>query len=291
MTIRVNDVEGVGGFVLPGDRVDVALTRQIDKTSATTEVVLQGAKVLAVDQSADERATKASVPKSVTLEVDTLEAQKLSLAATVGNLSLLLRQGRRYKRREDAQDHAQGSRRARRCRRTERHDSATVVVTRASKAQEYSVPVEHQSEAMALTGRGRSCARMTPAGNSRENIVTDMSSSAGLGRMRALAVAVAIALAASLLGVASGAHAQQRSIQIAGASRTAMVLVTVGKSQDVRTDASFVDITRRRSGGRRRQSAHRSYAVDSRQENRHDAGVGLCRGQEAGRHFRRRGVL
>ena len=37
VTIRVNDVEGVGGFVLPGDRVDVVLTRQIDKGSATTK--------------------------------------------------------------------------------------------------------------------------------------------------------------------------------------------------------------------------------------------------------------
>ena len=44
VTIRVNDVEGVGGFVLPGDRVDVVLTRQIDKGSATTEVVLQNAR-------------------------------------------------------------------------------------------------------------------------------------------------------------------------------------------------------------------------------------------------------
>ena len=34
VTIRVNDVEGVGGFVLPGDHVDVVLTRQIDKGSA-----------------------------------------------------------------------------------------------------------------------------------------------------------------------------------------------------------------------------------------------------------------
>ena len=33
VTIRVNDVEGVGGFVLPGDHVDVALTRQVDKTN------------------------------------------------------------------------------------------------------------------------------------------------------------------------------------------------------------------------------------------------------------------
>src|SRR5262249_52381889 len=54
VTIRVNDVEGVAGFVLPGDRVDVALTRQNDK-GATTDVVLQNMRVLAIDQTADER--------------------------------------------------------------------------------------------------------------------------------------------------------------------------------------------------------------------------------------------
>ena len=91
VTIRVNDVEGVGGFVLPGDHVDVVLTRQIEKGSATTEVVLQNTRVLAVDQSADERASKAAVAKSVTLEVDTVEAQKVWLASSVGSLSLLLR--------------------------------------------------------------------------------------------------------------------------------------------------------------------------------------------------------
>ena len=47
------------------------LTRQIEKGRATTEVVLQNARVLAVDQSADERAAKAAVAKSVTLEVTT----------------------------------------------------------------------------------------------------------------------------------------------------------------------------------------------------------------------------
>ena len=91
VTVRVNDVEGVGGFVLPGDRVDVVLTRQVDKGAGSTEVVLQNARVLAVDQSADERAAKAQVAKAVTLEVDTVGAQKVWLAASVGSLSLLLR--------------------------------------------------------------------------------------------------------------------------------------------------------------------------------------------------------
>jgi pilus assembly protein CpaB len=91
VTVRVNDVEGVGGFVLPGDRVDVMLTRQIEKNSANTDVVLQNARVLAIDQIADERSEKPAVVKAVTLEVDTVGAQKLSLAASIGTLSLMLR--------------------------------------------------------------------------------------------------------------------------------------------------------------------------------------------------------
>jgi len=91
VTIRVNDVEGVAGFVLPGDRVDIALTRLDGKGGATTDVVLQDAQVLAIDQSADERAATPSVAKSVTLEVDTVAAQKLGLAAQLGSLSLMLR--------------------------------------------------------------------------------------------------------------------------------------------------------------------------------------------------------
>ena len=70
VTIRVNDVEGVAGFVLPGDRVDVVLTRQQDKLVAAADVVLQNVRVLAVDQVADERAEKPSIAKAVTLEVE-----------------------------------------------------------------------------------------------------------------------------------------------------------------------------------------------------------------------------
>jgi pilus assembly protein CpaB len=91
VTIRVNDVEGVAGFVLPGDRVDVVLTRQQDKNIAATDVVLQNVRVLAVDQVADERADKPSLAKAITLEVEVTAAQKLALAATVGTLSLALR--------------------------------------------------------------------------------------------------------------------------------------------------------------------------------------------------------
>ncbi len=141
VTIRVNDVEGVGGFVLPGDRVDVVLTRQIDKGSATTEVVLQNTRVLAVDQSADERAAKAAVAKSVTLEVSTVEAQKVWLASSVGNLSLLLRKAgetAETKTRKISLNDLSSNEPIS----NDKVATATVVVTRAAAKQEYTVPVE-----------------------------------------------------------------------------------------------------------------------------------------------------
>ena len=91
VSIRVNDVEGVAGFILPGDHVDVLLTRQGEKNNAVTDVVIQDARVLAIDQLADDRSDKPSVVKAVTLEVDVTDGQKIALASTVGTLSLLLR--------------------------------------------------------------------------------------------------------------------------------------------------------------------------------------------------------
>jgi pilus assembly protein CpaB len=148
VTVRVNDVEGVGGFVLPGDHVDVVMTRQIDKGAATTEVILQNRRVLAIDQSADERAAKAAIAKSVTLEVETVEAQKVWLASSVGNLSLLLRKAGETasaKTRKISLKDLENN---------EPSDSSnvgtkTIVVTRASAKQEYTVPVEHRGLAEA----------------------------------------------------------------------------------------------------------------------------------------------
>lgn len=100
VTIRVNDVLGVAGFVLPGERVDVLLTRTEtveagdDKSvqkNAFTDVLLQNVRVLAVDQLADDRTEDPAPAKAVTIEVDTSMAQKLVLAASVGQLALALR--------------------------------------------------------------------------------------------------------------------------------------------------------------------------------------------------------
>lgn len=95
VSIRVNDVAGVAGFVRPGDRVDVMLTRVLRNNTegeqTYVDVLLQGVKVIAVDQTADDRSAMASVVRTVTFEVTTGEAQKLTLAANVGSLSLALR--------------------------------------------------------------------------------------------------------------------------------------------------------------------------------------------------------
>nr|WP_245478171.1 MULTISPECIES: Flp pilus assembly protein CpaB [unclassified Mesorhizobium] len=96
VSIRVNDVLGVAGFVFPGDRVDILLTRTVRADGGAdrsfVDVLLQSVKVLAVDQVADESKDSPTVVKAVTVEVSTKDAQKLTLAAGAGQLSLALRQ-------------------------------------------------------------------------------------------------------------------------------------------------------------------------------------------------------
>lgn len=91
-TIRVNEVTGVAGFLLPGDRVDVLLTRRPDQAAApVTHVILQNIVVRGTDQNADQTRDKPKVSRAVTVEVTPEEAQKLALAMKVGELSLALR--------------------------------------------------------------------------------------------------------------------------------------------------------------------------------------------------------
>lgn len=92
MTIRVNDVIGVAGFIVPGDRVDVLLTREEGgEKNQITDVLLQNVKVLGVDQLANDNQEKPVVVQAVTLEVSPEQSQKLTLASQVGSLTLALR--------------------------------------------------------------------------------------------------------------------------------------------------------------------------------------------------------
>jgi pilus assembly protein CpaB len=143
VTVRVNDVEGVAGFVLPGDHVDVLLTRQAERTTGTNDVVIQNTRVLAVDQLADDAADRPTVVRAVTLEVDTIGAQKIALAASLGNLSLMLRRaGEQHQdltRRITTSDLTQTEvvQRA-----PEGKRFTKISVTRAANRQEYNVPAE-----------------------------------------------------------------------------------------------------------------------------------------------------
>ncbi len=90
MTIRINDVTGVAGFVLPGDRVDMILTRERGG-SPITDILLQNIKVLGIDQDANQNRQSPGVVRAMTFEVTPTQSQKLVLAQQVGTLSLALR--------------------------------------------------------------------------------------------------------------------------------------------------------------------------------------------------------
>ncbi len=95
VTVRVDDVRGVAGFIQPGDRVDVVLIRaeaQSRSKEGYSDVILQSAKVLAIDQITGERPEQPTIAKAVTLEVSAEDAQKILLATDIGRLSLILRQ-------------------------------------------------------------------------------------------------------------------------------------------------------------------------------------------------------
>ncbi|MGH7021273.1 MAG: Flp pilus assembly protein CpaB, partial [Brevundimonas sp.] len=97
MAIRVTVETAAGGFILPGDRADVLLTREVkapggDAAKFVTATVMQNVKVLAIDQStraADD--ALAVVGATATLEISGPDAEVLALAKSEGDLSLVLR--------------------------------------------------------------------------------------------------------------------------------------------------------------------------------------------------------
>ncbi len=92
-----------GGFIAPGDFVDVILTYQVESSGDATaetesfvknhasETILKNVKILAVDQEASREEDKAKIAKTVTIAVDTKGAQKVALASEMGDLTLSLR--------------------------------------------------------------------------------------------------------------------------------------------------------------------------------------------------------
>ena len=92
LTVRVDDVRGVAGFVLPGDFVDIVMIADepSNKRQSYSDILLEHVRVLAIDQVAGDAEGKPSVAKAVTVEVTKEQAQKILLATNIGKLSLIL---------------------------------------------------------------------------------------------------------------------------------------------------------------------------------------------------------
>jgi pilus assembly protein CpaB len=95
VSVKVDNVIGVAGFVVPGSRVDVMATiRRVDLKRALpfSKVILQDVRVLAVDQKLEEvKSGEPELVNVVTLEVNPVQAEHLIYAAHEGRLQLALR--------------------------------------------------------------------------------------------------------------------------------------------------------------------------------------------------------
>ncbi len=91
ITIRVNDIVGVAGYIIPGDRVDMMLTREGNSAKPETTILLQNVQILGIDQQASEDSQEPRVVRSVTIAVTPSQAPKIVLAYSVGKLTLALR--------------------------------------------------------------------------------------------------------------------------------------------------------------------------------------------------------
>jgi pilus assembly protein CpaB len=94
LALRVDEIVGVSGFIVPDDRVDIILTTTplgAAQDSKISKIVLQNKRVLSVAQSTEQKDGKPQLARSITLEVTPEEAEKLSLASQEGSIVLALR--------------------------------------------------------------------------------------------------------------------------------------------------------------------------------------------------------
>ena len=91
MTVGVNEVIGVSGFILPKNRVDVIATRTDARAGNSTETILQNIEVLAVGQRVDQSGDQAVKVPTVTIAVTPEEAERVALALHEGKIHLVLR--------------------------------------------------------------------------------------------------------------------------------------------------------------------------------------------------------
>lgn len=90
VAINVNATTSAGGFVTPGDKVDILMT-QGNGDNLASYTILQSILIIGVDQNANEQSDAPQVARTVTVEVTPEQSQKLALAQRAGQLSLSLR--------------------------------------------------------------------------------------------------------------------------------------------------------------------------------------------------------
>src|SRR5215213_11289893 len=94
MAVRVDEIIGVSGFIVPDDRVDIILTTTplgANPEAKISKIVMQNKRVLSVAQSTEQKDGKPQLARSITLEVTPEEAERLSLASQEGQIALALR--------------------------------------------------------------------------------------------------------------------------------------------------------------------------------------------------------
>jgi len=90
VTVRVDDVIGVAGFLLPGNRVDIVAARKEGRRAITT-TILRNIHVLAVDQTASANDNEPVIVRAVTLEMTPEQAETLVKGREEGSIQLTLR--------------------------------------------------------------------------------------------------------------------------------------------------------------------------------------------------------
>ncbi len=103
-TIEIDAVTGAAGFVVPGDRIDILLTAVFElevggdesepstlRARTISETILANVRVLAIDQTVNDQESEPNVGKTITVELDPKQVEKLEVARQLGRLSLVLR--------------------------------------------------------------------------------------------------------------------------------------------------------------------------------------------------------
>ena len=93
VTVAVNEVAGVAGFLTPSDRVDVIVTTPLpgNEKESVSKIMLENISILATGQVTDQKEGKPVVVPTVTLDLVPEDAEKLVLSSSKGSLQLLLR--------------------------------------------------------------------------------------------------------------------------------------------------------------------------------------------------------